>query len=72
MRRLSPTLSNPYLDVFLHLMQVAIVMAYLRVFLKRLPTPFGKREFEDETIIVATSALLVDWKRVKRLVDEFA
>ena len=69
-RRFTPVFKNPYADVAIHLSQVAVIMAYLRRLMKVIPSPFGMQEFEDESILVAVTALLVDWDRIKRLVDK--
>lgn len=69
-RRFTPVFKNAYLDVAFHLCQVAVIMSYLRRLMRVIPSPFGMREFEDESTLVAVTALLIDWNRVKRLVDE--
>ena len=69
-RRFTYVFANAYVDVAVHLCQVAVIMAYLRRLMKVIPSPFGMKEFEDESILVAVTALLVDWDRIKRLVDK--
>ena len=69
-RRFTPVFTNPYVDVAIHLSQVAVILAYLRRLMRVIPSPFGMQEFEDESTLVAVTALLVDWERIKRLVDK--
>ena len=38
--------------------------------MKVLPNPVGNKEFEDDSILVTVTALLLDWGRIKKLVDQ--
>lgn len=66
---ISPEPQLYFWSLFLHIVQIVIIMSVVRNIMKNVPDVFDVSFIRDNTLISATVLLLVDWEKLKSAME---